>query len=79
MLITSMRAQPVRIMISKAYMFEIQMVDEHSFAAICTSIIVLRDSIDAVTIVHKVPVKSTKGMCYMSSCSKAVCDTMSWQ
>jgi len=34
---------PVGIMISKACMFEIQMVDEHSFAAVCTSIIVLRD------------------------------------
>ena len=43
MLTMSMRAQPVRIMISKAYMFEIQTVDEHSFAAVCTSIIVLRD------------------------------------
>ena len=53
MLTTSMRAQPVGIMISKACMFEIQMVDEHSFAAVCTSIIVLRDSsfLDAVLLI----------------------------
>jgi hypothetical protein len=41
MLTMSMRAQPVRIMISKAYI--LKMVDKHSFAAVCTRIIVLQD------------------------------------
>jgi hypothetical protein len=37
------------------------------------------DSIDPVTIVYKVQVKSTRGMCYLHSCSKGVCVTIHWQ